>query len=327
MRRTHLAQLARCLLGSLLVALVTGCPSPAATSVAQATADSHAAGTGDAGPSAPGPTWRDSLGVCWSDMACPRAFVISHGGDWAVGKGRPYDSKAAFVRAFEQGADGIKTDFLVTKDKVAVVAHSSPILLWESAVCQGKKIEEMTAAEVTACPLFDSPTTTETYQRVDDVIEWARGKGTLMLTVKNSAEFGAAIDLILAHQAQDYVHIETHMGDLPIIHKSANWDKVHYTVQIGALSDIDTLLGEKPVLFCELEPSYPGLDGAGLAKLIADKLHPAGMRAFVSSQKLPSVAQHEALWNGGFDVIMTYNLVDAMEARKAVNTARGVVPP
>lgn len=335
------AQMApRLLVFAAWVAMVA-CSSPATSASAGHDAAAGDAAAADAAPTdtasadtasadtatAAGPTWLDSLNVCWTDMGCPRAFVISHGGDWTVGQGRPYDSKAAFERAFQLGADGIKTDFLVTKDKVAVVAHSSPILAWESAACQGKKIEEMTVDEVTACPLFDSPTTTQTYQRVADVIEWARGKGTLMLTVKNSAEFGSAIDLILAHKAQDFVHIETHMGDLPIIKKAANWDKVRYTVQVGSLQEVEALLGEKPVLFCEMDPSYPELDAAGMAQLIQTKLHPAGMRAFVSSQKLPSVDQHKALWNSGFDVIMTYNLAAAMEARKAVNQARGLTSP
>ncbi|MBI5610278.1 MAG: hypothetical protein HY902_15480 [Deltaproteobacteria bacterium] len=325
-------QLARGISTFVVLAAALACSSPAATPASTsdvAAADTSTADTAksDAADTLAGPTWLDSLNVCWTDMGCPRAFVISHGGDWTLGKGRPYDSKAAFERAFQLGADGIKTDFLVTKDKVAVVAHSSPILAWESAVCQGKKIEEMTADEVTACPLFDSPTTTQTYQRVDEVIEWARGKGTLMLTVKNSAEFGSAIELILARKAQDFVHIETHMGDLALIKKLPNWDKVRYTVQVGSLQEVEALLGEKPVLFCEMDPSYPELDAAGLGQLIATKVHPAGMRAFVSSQKLPSVEQHKALWNGGFDVIMTYNLAAAMEARKAVNEARGITPP
>ena len=57
------------------------------------------------------------------------------------------------------------------------------------------------------------------------------------------------------------------------------------------------------------------------------QVHAAGMRAFVSSQKLPSVEQHKGLWDAGFDVVMTYNLANAMEARTAVNAARGISPP
>ena len=52
------------------------------------------------------PTWRDTLDLCWTDLACPRAFVISHGGDWTVDD-YPYDSENAFHRAQEKGADGI----------------------------------------------------------------------------------------------------------------------------------------------------------------------------------------------------------------------------
>ena len=294
------------------------------------TADTTAAETSQDTGKLPPAKWLESLDACWTDLGCKRAFVISHGGDWTIGEGRPYDSKAAFQRALDLGADGIKTDFLVTKDNVAIVAHSSPIEFWESKECEGQKIEEMTAAQVTACHLFDLPedlTPTQTYQRVDDVIEWARGKTTLMLTVKDPTAFAPAIALILAKKAEQFVHIETHFGDLALIQTLPNWAKVRYTVQIGNLSEIDALAKLPPVLFCEMNPSYPELDAAGLQQLITAKVHAAGMRAFVSSQKLPSVEQHKALWAAGFDVIMSYNLANAMQARTETNAARGVSPP
>jgi hypothetical protein len=49
-------------------------------------------------------TYRNSLSVCWTDAACPRALAISHGGDWTV-SGNPYDSNAALEAAFANGAD------------------------------------------------------------------------------------------------------------------------------------------------------------------------------------------------------------------------------
>ncbi len=295
-----------------------------------ALADTTAPETADATAKLPPSKWLESLDACWTDLSCKRAFVLSHGGDWTIGEGRPYDSKAAFQRALDLGADGIKTDFLVTKDNVAVVAHSSPIEFWESKECEGQKIEEMTAAQVTACHLFDLPedlTPTQTYQRVDDVIEWARGKTTLMLTVKDSSAFAPAIALILAKKAEQFVHIETHFGNLALIQTLPNWAKVRYTVQIGSLSEVQAVAKLPPVLFCEMNPSYPELDAAGLQQWIAGHVHAAGMRAFVSSQKLPSVDQHKALWAAGFDVIMSYNLANAIQARTETNAARGVSPP
>ena len=47
----------------------------------------------------------------------------------------------------------------------------------------------------------------------------------------------------------------------------------------------------------------------------------------MSSIHLPTVAQHRALWDQGFDVIMTYALDAAIEARTAVNAERGIDPP
>ncbi len=325
------ARLALCLAAALAAACSSSAAEKPKTDAAVAADVAvDAVALPDAATLATAPTWHDSFAVCWTDMTCQRAFVISHGGDWASGDGRPYDSKAAFLRAYDKGADGIKTDFLVSVDNVGIVAHSSPIEFWESSECQGKLIEQMTAAEVTACHLFDLPedAQTQTYQRVDDVIEWARGKVTLMLTVKDSTAFARAIETILEHKAADFVHIETHFGDLALIQTLPNWDKVRYTVQIDdQLADIDTLVKLPPVLFCEMNPTYTGLDAAGLKTLIDTKVHAAGMRAFVSSQTLPSVEQHKGLWDAGFDVVMTYNLANAMEARTAVNAARGISPP
>lgn len=49
--------------------------------------------------------------------------------------------------------------------------------------------------------------------------------------------------------------------------------------------------------------------------------------SFVQAQyELSEQAQH-ALFDLGFDVDMSYSLVNGVAARKAVNTARGVSPP
>jgi hypothetical protein len=44
----------------------------------------------------------------------------------------------------------------------------------------------------------------------------------------------------------------------------------------------------------------------------------------VSTIHLNSVEQHRAMWDAGFDIIMTYDLDNALEARTIVNTERGV---
>ncbi len=272
------------------------------------------------------PTWRDSLKICWTDLSCKRAFVISHGGDWSIND-FPYDSPGAFHRAADKGADGIKTDVHVTKDNVAVVAHSSPIETWESTECAGKLIQEMTADEVTACHLF--PSTTETYQRLDTVLEWARGKVIIMLTVKESVDFPMAIQTVTEHNALDYVFLEIGIADLQeAVTPATNWQQAWYNVQTDSPADVDTVIGLKNphTAFIEVDVKYQEAQNATMADLLSKKIHPTGIRGFVSTINLPLATDHQALWDAGFDVIMTYNLDNALVARKAVNAARGITP-
>jgi len=57
-------------------------------------------------------------------------------------------------------------------------------------------------------------------------------------------------------------------------------------------------------------------------------LHAAGIRAFVATTEItPSIAGQEALWGEGFDIVYTYDTVNAVAARTAVDVARGVAPP
>ncbi len=274
------------------------------------------------------PTWRDTLDLCWTDLSCPRAFVISHGGDWTVDD-YPYDSENAFHRAQEKGADGIKTDVHVTKDRVAIVAHSSPIEPWESFDCGGLRIEDMTADEVTQCHI--APSTTQTFQRLDTVLEWARGKVVIMLTVKEPVDFPRAIETVIEHDALDYVFLETGIGDLrDAIPVSPDWEKSWYNVQVDNPGDLDTLLTtlQTPrTTFCEIGVDYQESHNDEMADLLATRVHPAGMRGFASTIHLNSVEQHRAMWDAGFDIIMTYDLDNALEARTIVNTERGVEPP
>ncbi len=272
------------------------------------------------------PTWHDSLKICWNDLNCKRAFVISHGGDWSVAD-FPYDSQSAFHRAADKGADGIKTDVHVTKDNVAVVAHSSPIETWESTECAGKLIQEMTADEVTACHLF--PSDTETYQRLDTVLDWAHGKVILMLTVKEPVDFPRAIQTVIEHNAVDRVFLETSVTNLQgAVTEATDWQNSWYNASVDTEADIDTVLQmhNPHVAFIEINVAYQQASNALMSGLLANKIHPAGIRGFVSTIALPEVADHQAMWDEGFDVIMTYNLDNALVARKAVNAARGVVP-
>ena len=317
------------------IGLLAACGSATTTSSATdvgnddtASADIASADIASDATTTTGPTWRDTLKVCWTDLSCKRAFVISHGGDWSIDD-LPYDSQGAFHRAADKGADGIKTDVHVTKDNIAVVAHSSPIETWESTECAGQKIEEMTAAQVTACHLF--PSEVETFQRLDDVLEWARGKVVIMLTVKEPVDFARAIAVVKEHKAEDYVFLETSIADLQnAVTPSAGWDTTWYNVQTDNVADVQQVVTAawKPrVAFVEVNVKYQEAHSdAEMTDLLNAKIHPAGLRGFVSTIHLPTVADHVAMFDAGFDVIMTYNLDNALVARKQVNAARGVTP-
>ncbi len=278
------------------------------------------------GPEAYDGPWRKSLKSCWTDATCNRVLLVSHGGDWD--ENLPYDSQAAFHRAYDKGADAIKTDFLVTKDNVGVVAHSSPILFYESPECAGQKIEEMTAAEVTACHVGTS--TTETTQRVDDVMEWARGKVLLMLTVKSEADFGRAISTTLERDAADYVFIEAYPGAFQnTILTLPDHDKLLYNIDLGGMDEVNALFAQKnPLVFLyEMDATYADATAAQMTAFIKDQLHPANLKSFVQGDQALSYNQQLALLDEGFDVLMTYALDAAIQARIQVNTARGLTPP
>jgi len=305
--------------------------SPDAGPTRDAGVASDAGPTSDGGPAAvDGGTWRTSIGNCWTDVACQRALIISHGGDWDVTLNPPvpYESFTAFQRAYDGGADAVKIDLRMTADHVAVAVHSSPLSFYESLDCSGMYIEQMTAAQVTQCHIFPSQ---ETFQRVDTLLNWARGKVLVMLTVKLSTDLAGGISTALANQGQDYVFFETNPTDMQVtIPDAGGWDQFHYVVNIGDISDVSTMLRvNDPRAFAyEMTPTYVDAGTSDISALIAHTLHPAGVKSFVMSDKnFPTLQNHLDLFNEGFDIIMTYNLANAVTARIQVDTARGISPP
>ena len=286
--------------------------------------------TSDASSSDGGATYRTSLGVCWTDPSCRRALIVSHGGDWDLSV--PYGSRAAFQRAYDNGADAIKCDLRITKDGVAVASHSSPLELWESLDCAGKKIEDMTAAQVTSCHML---LTQETFPRVDDVLAWAKGKLIVMLTVKEPKDFAGGIATVIAAGAQDYAFFEIDPNNfINTIPSAPGWGQVRYLVQIKATSDLDLMINtvKDPThaFMYEMEPTYPNATVQDVANLVTTRLRPAGIRPFVTTASNPLIAtvqNHTDLFNQGFDVLMSYNLANGVVARKQANQARGINPP
>jgi hypothetical protein len=280
-------------------------------------------------PSPSAPDYYNSLAHCWTDAGCARAMLVSHGGDWDVKA--PYDSHTALVRAVQRGADGVKGDLRVTADGVAVITHSSPIEVYESTDCAGQKIEEMTAAQVTACHMLGSKT--EMFQRVDSLLKWARGRTVVMLDVKVPSDLPRAIEVGIENGAQDDLFLEVHESDfLNIVVGAPGWEELHYLVWLDGGPDGAAMVvnaGHVAQAFMyEMDPTYPAYDAAAMKAFIAGTLHPAGVRAFTSTDKNdPTVANHQMLFDEGFDVVMTYDLTNGLTVRQAVNAARGISPP
>jgi len=243
---------------------------------------------------------------------------------WALA-GPPYISNAAIVAAYDGGLDGVKIDVRVTQDNIPVLAHSSPIEDFESPDCRGRLIEEMTAAEVTACHRF--PSMTETFQRLDDVLEYLRGKMVAQLTVKRSSDYARTIEELHVLGAEDYAFLEISTSELQDqIPTIPGADSVYYLINVRSnLSEVDTLLDtiNNPRAFMyEFDPTVD------VSMLTATRLHPAGVRSFTYTNAwAPTEPELQALYEGGYDVVSSQVAATGMAARQAVNQSRGVAPP
>lgn len=106
---------------------------------------------------------------------------------------------------------------------------------------------------------------------------------------------------------------------------------LHYLVWLSDPADADAVIAMKhagQAFMFEMSPTSPGWDAAAMKALITTKLHPAGVRAFTSTPiHNPTAEDHQALFDSGFDVVMTYDLATGMKVREAVNESRGVSPP
>jgi glycerophosphoryl diester phosphodiesterase len=299
----------------------TAADAPAADDAAPVTPDA-APGAPDAGP-APDKTYRNSLSICWTDATCPRVMVIGHGGLWDAFNA-PYDSNAAIAAAYAGGMEGVKIDVRITMDGVPVISHSSPIEIYESLDCAGKKIEEMTAAEVTACHRL--PSSTETFQRLDDVLDYLRGKMVVQLTVKLSSDYAGTIALVRAKNAEDFAFFEISTSELQnLVPTLPGGDQVYYLINVASsYAEVDTLvaLANPRAFMVEMDPD------PSVPTIVSTKLHPHGMRSFTyDSSATAQVADLVAHYDQGFDVVSTQQGANGVTARMQANQARGVTPP
>jgi len=270
--------------------------------------------------------WRTSLSNCWNNVTCNRALIVSHGGDWNVLY--PYDSLPAFQRAFDGGSDSVKGDFRVSKDNIGVVMHSSPIEVYESPLCWGEKVEEMTANECTSCQM---ELTTYHFITVPHLLEWANDKVIVMLCVKRPQDIPRAISTLIENNAVDRAFLEIKVGDLNRIANVSGWDKVYYLAEGGSASDIDLILSPSyawllPQIFTFEFDSYTDW-GVNIKEYI-NKLHKRGVRTLTPTSKFfSSVAEQEKIFRDGFDIVYTYDTQNGVIARTNIDKERGVTPP
>ncbi|MFH2006078.1 MAG: glycerophosphodiester phosphodiesterase family protein [bacterium] len=283
---------------------------------------------GDGGVVLPdGGTYRNSLSVCWTDVTCQRAMSIGHGGAWSIGS-IAYNSNAAISNAYAIGMEGVKIDVRVSSDDIPVVSHSSPIEIYESWDCGllSLRIEEETAARITQCHRETS--TTERFQRLDDVLNYLRGKMVVQLCVKRSEDYQRTIDEIHALGAEDFAFIE--LGSAAelqtIIPTLLGADTVWYLVNVASnVADVDTLIDviQNPRAFMyEFDP------GVDVSTLTPNRLHPAGVRSFTYDSAIPiSVQTIQGYFEQGYDVVSAQDGPNNVQARITVNTARSITPP
>lgn len=284
--------------------------------------------------------WRKSLNSCWRNASCARALTVSHGGDWNLTY--PYDSAPAFSKAWADGADAIKGDFRVSADGVGVICHSSPFEIYESLNCAGQRVETMTAAAIQHCTMALSP---YTFITAASMLALANGKVNVMWCVKQpAADLAVAIAAIIAAGAQERVFLEVRTSEL-LAHAPAapGFEQVRFLVEIGSPAEIDAMLGSgtPPALLArcfmfEFDPGYTRWANASNAAdggkfdvgAAVARLHAAGIRTLAAtSSKLPTVRNHLDIWRSGIDVVYTYNLQHATDARVTINTERGIAPP
>ncbi len=145
-----------------------------------------------------------------------------------------------------------------------------------------------------------------------------------------------AITTLLENDAQDRAFLEIKVNDLLALNLSAapGWDRVYYLAEGDSQQDLSVFLNKvSPAMLARVFMYEFGPDwlnwGQDYPTLINSTLHPKGLRALAATTKvLPSVQSQEDMFNKyGIDVVYTYDAKNAVEARTAVNTARGVTPP
>ena len=271
---------------------------------------------------------RGSLASCLLNPDCNRVGINSHMGAWTAAI--PGNSMAAYIRAWEFGADAIEADMRVSADGVPFMIHNDEITLYESIMCAGKVVSESPAEEIDGCLLL--PSLTETIPSFDEFVTWARGKIIIHLDIKESDHIEIMVEQILAYDAVDFVFIAVSMGEArTIVPEIADESSVYFTMRVGSVANIDealTTLRRPNIFMLEGDRTWdsPPVDEAAMMVQVA-RVHDEGLRMMASSsQYLPSVAEHREIFDMGFDTILSYGCENGVEAARQENEERGYPP-
>jgi hypothetical protein len=114
-----------------------------------------------------------------------------------------------------------------------------------------------------------------------------------------------------------------------------NFDQVYYLAEGGSMNDLNDFLNTAPPALLarsftfEFDPSWKNWGIQNVSSLIQTELHTRGIRSLAAtSTVLPGVPEHVQLFEqDGFDVVYTYDTVNAIQARTQVDEDRGITPP
>lgn len=271
------------------------------------------------------------MASCWTQEDCNRALLVSHGGAWTLEY--PYDSFPAFQRAWAEGTNAVKGDYRVSLDGHGVVVHSSPLHVYESFNCDGKRVEDMTLAEIERCQM---ELTHYTFISVRTLLDWANSKVICMFDVKRPQDIPHAIQTILRAGAENRTFLEVSPDNIiKIATNSTGWERVYYLANSVSMTDVATMirswatsLARRPWCF-EFDPKFwAALVKNGTAASVVSHLHAAGLKTLTATptQLMPSVAEQMQLFSAGIDFVYSYDTKNGVIARDTINKQRGLPP-
>ncbi len=221
-------------------------------------------------------------------------------------------------------------DFRVSKDNVGMVMHSSPVEIYESINCAGKKVEEMTAEQCGRCKMAISD---YYFISAPQLLAWAEGESNVMFCVKEERDIPRAITTLIENNATDRAFLELKLGPMlnTITNNIPHWEEVYYVVELHNSEEVQTLLNSDAsawsrMFLLEFNDWDTWTNVEADIALVESK----GFRSFAPTKDSPVMATYEnhmKIFSLGFDAVYTYNLTNAVRARMDVNTERGISPP